>query len=85
MKPSQARDANFAVVIVGIDPNPANKDVITKWCKDYFDALHPYSAGGAYVNFMMDEGQERVEASFRGTTLAWLRSRPSTTRRTCSA
>ena len=34
-------------------------------CKDYFDALHPYSAGGAYVNFMMDEGQERVQLSFR--------------------
>ena len=26
--------------------------------------MHPYSAGGAYVNFMMDEGQERVEASY---------------------
>ncbi len=38
---------------------------ITNWCKDYFDALHPYSAGGAYVNFMMEEGQERVRASFR--------------------
>jgi FAD/FMN-containing dehydrogenase len=59
------RDANFAVVIVGIDPDPTNKEEITTWCKDYFDALHPYSAGGAYVNFMMDEGQERVEASFR--------------------
>ena len=59
------RDANFAVVIVGVDPNPANKDQITNWCKGYFDALHPYSAGGAYVNFMMEEGQERVEASFR--------------------
>jgi Berberine and berberine like len=27
--------------------------------------LHQYSAGGAYVNFMMDEGQDRVKASFR--------------------
>jgi len=59
------RDANFAVVIVGIDPDPAKRDVITQWCKDYFDAVHPYSAGGAYVNFMMEEGQERVQASFR--------------------
>jgi hypothetical protein len=57
------RDANFAVVIVGIDPDPANKETITRWCQDYFDAVHPYSAGGAYVNFMMDEGQERVQAS----------------------
>ena len=31
----------------------------------YFEALHPYSAGGAYVNMMMDEGQERVRASYR--------------------
>ncbi len=59
------RDANWAEVIVGVDPDPAGKDKITRWCKDYFDALHPYSAGGAYVNFMMDEGQERVQASFR--------------------
>jgi FAD/FMN-containing dehydrogenase len=59
------RDANFALVIVGIDPNPANVGTITTWCKEYFDALHPYSAGGAYVNFMMDEGQDRVKAAFR--------------------
>jgi FAD/FMN-containing dehydrogenase len=59
------RDANWAAVIVGVDPDPANAANVTKWCKDYFDAVHPYSAGGAYVNFMMDEGQERIQASFR--------------------
>ena len=59
------RDANFALVIVGVDSKPGNGAMITKWCKDYFDAVHPYSSGGAYVNFMMDEGQERVKASFR--------------------
>ena len=59
------RDATWALVIVGVDPDPGNKEKITQWCKDYFDALHPYSAGGAYVNFMMEEGQERVKASFR--------------------
>ena len=63
--PFSYRDATWALVIVGVDPDPANKDKITKWCKDYFDALHPYSAGGAYVNFMMEEGQERVRAAFR--------------------
>jgi len=59
------RDATWALVIVGVDPDPGNKDKIAEWCKHYFDALHPYSAGGAYVNFMMEEGQERVKASFR--------------------
>ena len=28
-------------------------------------ALHPYSAGGAYVNFMMEEGEDRVKATYR--------------------
>ncbi|HTX33815.1 MAG TPA: FAD-binding oxidoreductase [Bryobacteraceae bacterium] len=59
------REAVFAEVIVGVDPDPANCDLITKWCKDYWDDVHPYSAGGAYVNFMMEEGQERVQATYR--------------------
>ena len=58
------RDANWAEVIVGVDPDPANNDRIISWTKDYWDALHPYSAGGAYVNFMMEEGQERVQATY---------------------
>jgi FAD/FMN-containing dehydrogenase len=59
------RDCLLAGVIVGIDPDPKNKEKIIQWTKEYFDALHPYSAGGAYVNFMMEEGPERVKASFR--------------------
>jgi len=59
------RDANWAEVIVGVDPDPSNAARISTWCKEYFDALHPYSAGGAYVNFMMEEGQDRVRAAYR--------------------
>jgi FAD/FMN-containing dehydrogenase len=60
------RSSNWAQVMVGVDPDPANKEKITTWAKQYYDALHPYSAGGAYVNFMMDEGQDRVKATYRG-------------------
>ena len=59
------RDATWASVFAGVDPDPANLDVIRRWSIDYFEALHPHSAGGAYVNMMMDEGQERVQASYR--------------------
>jgi hypothetical protein len=59
------RDAKYAGVIVGVDPDPANAGIITDWCKDYWNALHPHSMGGAYSNFMMEEGQERVKASFK--------------------
>ncbi len=58
------RDAKWAQVIVGVDPDPAKKNVISAWAKDYWAALHPYSAGGAYVNFMMDEGEDRVRATY---------------------
>ena len=59
------RDAKYAGVIVGVSPAPEDADKITKWCKAYWEALHPYSSGGAYSNFMMDEGQERVKASYK--------------------
>jgi FAD/FMN-containing dehydrogenase len=58
------RDATWAQVMVGVDPDPANNEKIISWTKSYYDALHPYSAGGAYVNFMMDEGEERVKATY---------------------
>jgi FAD/FMN-containing dehydrogenase len=60
------RDANWAQVMVGVDPDPANAGLIRDWTIDYWEALHPHSLGGAYVNFMMDEGQERVQATYRG-------------------
>lgn len=59
------RDANFAQVIVGVDPDPNNNESLKTWTRDYWEALHPYSAGGAYVNMIMDEGEERVKAAYR--------------------
>jgi len=61
------RDATWAQVIVGVDPDPANKEKIVSWTKSYYDAVHPFSAGGAYVNFLMgDEGEERVKKTYGG-------------------
>jgi FAD/FMN-containing dehydrogenase len=59
------RESTWSEVIVGVDPDPANAAVIRDWAVAYWEALHPYSAGGAYVNFMMEEGQERVQATYR--------------------
>jgi hypothetical protein len=58
------RDAKYAGVIVGVDPLAENAPKITRWCRDYWQKLHPYSLGGAYLNFMMDEGQDRVKAGY---------------------
>jgi hypothetical protein len=36
------------------------------WARDYWSALHPFSAGGGYINMMMDEGEDNVKAAYRG-------------------
>jgi FAD/FMN-containing dehydrogenase len=59
------REANFAEVIVGVDPDPSNNGQLLQWAKDYWLALHPFSAGGAYVNMIMDEDEGYVKAAYR--------------------
>jgi FAD/FMN-containing dehydrogenase len=58
------RDATWSQVFVGVDPDPAKASELRDWTIGYHEALHPFSAGGAYVNFMMEEGQERVRATY---------------------
>jgi FAD/FMN-containing dehydrogenase len=61
------RDANWGMVIVGVSPDPADNPAMIAWTRAYWAALHPYSAGGAYINMMMDasdEGQDRVRAAY---------------------
>ncbi len=60
------RDARWVQVMVGVDPDPANIGAARQWARDYWDALHPHSLGGGYVNMLMnDEGQERVRSTYR--------------------
>ncbi|HXY80471.1 MAG TPA: FAD-binding oxidoreductase [Gaiellaceae bacterium] len=58
------RGARWAQVIVGVDSDPASAGALRDWTVRYWKALHPYAAGGAYVNFLMDEGDDRVRASY---------------------
>ncbi len=59
------RSTRWAGVTFGVDPDPANAPKLRDWAVAYWEALHPHSAGGAYVNFMMEEGQARIEATYR--------------------
>ena len=58
------RNTMWAEVIVGVDPDVANKEKISQWARAYWNAVHPFGAPGAYVNFMMEEGTARVEATY---------------------
>jgi FAD/FMN-containing dehydrogenase len=62
--PWSYRDATWSMVIAGVDPDPAKREEITQWARGYWEALHPHSAGAAYINFMMEEGQDRIRATY---------------------
>jgi FAD/FMN-containing dehydrogenase len=58
------RHANFAGVIVGVDPDPSKSELLKTWAREYWEDLHPHSAGGAYVNMMMEEGNDRIRDAY---------------------
>ena len=58
------RDVKFTHIIAGIDPDGAKMPEHREWVRNYWSALHPHSAGGAYVNFLMNEGQDRIRATY---------------------
>ncbi len=60
------RDAEFIHIMIAVDPDPAPMPAHIQWVRDYWSALHPLSAGGAYVNFLMEEGEERIRTTYRG-------------------
>jgi FAD/FMN-containing dehydrogenase len=60
------RDAKFATVIAGMWPDPKDNEKNTRWVKDYYQALHPHSLPGGYVNFMAGDDQNRVKDNYKG-------------------
>ncbi len=59
------REAQFIHIIAGIDSDPTNMPAHTQWVRDYWSELHPYSTGAGYVNFLMEEGHDRIVATYR--------------------
>lgn len=58
------RNARFSEVIFGTDPDPAKFDDLRSWTIEYWEALRPHAAEGAYVNFIGQDGEERVRPSY---------------------
>ena len=58
------RDANFATVIAGMWPDPADNEANIAWVRDYYDATAPHSEEGGYINFMAGDDQDRIRANY---------------------
>ena len=66
-----SRDANYNVSILGVWEDASKNDEYIAWTRMVGDELKPYSTGGAYVNYMGDEGDDAVLATYE-TNLAQL-------------
>jgi FAD/FMN-containing dehydrogenase len=58
------RDANFATVIAGMWPDPADNQQNIRWVRDYYHATAPHSEVGGYINFMGEDDQDRVRVNY---------------------
>jgi FAD/FMN-containing dehydrogenase len=58
------REVPYLININGVDDDPARDDEIVAWTRETFDALAPFSTGGVYVNFVGNEGEDRVRAAY---------------------
>ena len=61
-----AREARWVQVIVGVDSDPVEAQKAKDWATGYWEAVHPFSMGGTYVNMIMEEGTDRIRASYGG-------------------
>jgi FAD/FMN-containing dehydrogenase len=58
------RDANFAPVIAGMWPDPADNERNIRWVRDYYAAIAPHSQAGGYVNFASPDDQDKVADNY---------------------
>ncbi len=58
------RDAAFAQMCLGCSDEPGHEEELHEWASGFAAALRPHAMGGAYSNFLMDEGPESARASY---------------------
>jgi len=59
------RDLEFACVIAGMWPDPADNDANIRWVRDYYAAVHPYAGvEGGYVNFMGPDDADKAPENY---------------------
>ncbi len=58
------RSAKWAVHVLGMWPDASEDDRNIAWVRNVAQALKPWAQDGAYLNYLMDEGEQAVRDSF---------------------
>jgi len=62
--PGFNRDDAWIVHPLGLWPDPADDERVRAWARNLQADVRPWSTGDVYLNFIGDEGEERVVAGF---------------------
>src|SRR3954471_3661836 len=66
------RSAPFVLNMMSRWQDPAQDEECLDWGRDVYASLEEHTTGGAYINFLGEEGQDRVRAAYGGGTYARL-------------
>jgi hypothetical protein len=70
VSPVGNRDAKYVCNIASAWESRADDNLNVEWTRQCWQAIRPFSTGGAYVNFLTeDEGPERITAAYGEATL----------------
>jgi len=58
------RDAAYDLIIAAVWSEPGEQDAHIAWARSFWDAMRPHSTEDVYVNYLSDEGDERVRAAY---------------------
>ena len=62
--PLSQRDATWVVHPFALWEDPADDDDVISWARDFRDDVRRFASGGTYLNFIGDEGEDRIRAAF---------------------
>ena len=66
------RDAAYDLVIASIWSEEHEQEAHIDWAKSFWEAMQPYSTESVYVNYLSEEGEDRVRAAYGGEPYARL-------------
>ena len=58
------REHEFNLIIVGMSPEAGDAGRLKEWARAFWKAMQPYSAGKAYVNYLMEDDQGRIAEAY---------------------
>ena len=61
------RDADYNFVAWACWEDPAENEKHISWARQFSKAMDPFKTGGVYVNYMGEEGADRVKAAYGDT------------------